>query len=88
MGDGLMDSILATLAFPKPREMMQKDIDTVIRLFVDSVRLMADSGFSGVELHAAHGYLLGESDLHFTQRRYANQVPGGRPVPESQGALG
>ncbi|KAJ5208403.1 hypothetical protein N7449_002782 [Penicillium cf. viridicatum] len=58
MGDSFMDSVITTLAFPKPREMMQKDIDTVIRLFVDSVRLMADSGFSGVELHAAHGYLL------------------------------
>lgn len=59
LGDNFLDSLITSLAFPKPREMTQKDIDTVIRLFVDSARLMADSGFSGVELHAAHGYLLG-----------------------------
>ncbi|KAJ5979540.1 hypothetical protein N7501_002882 [Penicillium viridicatum] len=58
LGAGFLDSLLTSLAFPKPREMTQKDVDTVIRLFVDSARLMADSGFSGVELHAAHGYLL------------------------------
>jgi dihydrodipicolinate synthase/N-acetylneuraminate lyase len=26
----------------------------VIRQFVDTARLMADAGFSGIELHAAH----------------------------------
>jgi 2,4-dienoyl-CoA reductase-like NADH-dependent reductase (Old Yellow Enzyme family) len=39
--------------------MTQADIDLVTRQFVDSARLMADAGFSGVELHGAHGYLIG-----------------------------
>lgn len=54
-----MDWLASVLSFPVPREMTQGDIDTVVRKFVDAARLMADSGFSGVELHGAHGYLLG-----------------------------
>ena len=50
---------MGKLTFPAPREMTQADIDTVTRQFVDAARLMADSGFSGVELHGAHGYLVG-----------------------------
>ncbi|CAG8138418.1 unnamed protein product [Penicillium olsonii] len=58
LGTGLLDSAVTSLAFPKPREMTPKDIERVIRLFVDTARMVADSGFSGIELHAAHGYLL------------------------------
>jgi 2,4-dienoyl-CoA reductase-like NADH-dependent reductase (Old Yellow Enzyme family) len=63
IGTNFLDSVITSLAFPKPREMDQKDINTVIRLFVDSARFIAESGFSGIELHAAHGYLLGEFNL-------------------------
>lgn len=66
IGNSWLDSLITSLAFPKPREMTQKDIDTVTRLFVDTARLMADSGFSGIELHAAHGYLIGEYVLGWT----------------------
>lgn len=59
LGEGYMDWLASVLSFPVPREMTQGDIDTVVRKFVDAARLMADSGFSGVELHGAHGYLLG-----------------------------
>lgn len=61
IGNGLMERMIATLTWSGPREMTRKDIETVIRQFVDTARLMADAGFSGVELHGAHGYLLGES---------------------------
>lgn len=59
LGDGLVQRLLTWLVFPPPREMNQVDIDRVTRQFVDTARLMADSGFSGIELHGAHGYLLG-----------------------------
>ncbi|KAL2850223.1 FMN-linked oxidoreductase [Aspergillus pseudoustus] len=62
IGTNFLDSVITSLAFPKPREMDQKDINTVIRLFVDSARFIAESGFSGIELHAAHGYLLGSAE--------------------------
>ncbi|RAH60334.1 FMN-linked oxidoreductase [Aspergillus piperis CBS 112811] len=58
IGTNFLDSVITSLAFPKPREMDQKDIHNVIHLFVDSARFIAESGFSGIELHAAHGYLL------------------------------
>lgn len=59
IGDGWFECLMGKLTFPAPREMTQADIDTVTRQFVDAARLMADSGFSGVELHGAHGYLVG-----------------------------
>ena len=59
MGDSLVQRLLSWLVFPPPREMTQGDIDRVTRQFVDAARLMADSGFSGIELHGAHGYLIG-----------------------------
>ncbi|OOF92392.1 hypothetical protein ASPCADRAFT_8673 [Aspergillus carbonarius ITEM 5010] len=58
MGDSLVQRLLSWLVFPPPREMTQGDIDRVTRQFVDAARLMADSGFSGIELHGAHGYLI------------------------------
>ncbi|KAL2808815.1 hypothetical protein BJX63DRAFT_17169 [Aspergillus granulosus] len=58
MGDSFLQRWMGWFAFPPPREMTQADIDLVTRQFVDSARLMADAGFSGVELHGAHGYLI------------------------------
>ena len=65
IGDGWFECLMGKLTFPAPREMTQADIDTVTRQFVDAARLMADSGFSGVELHGAHGYLVGMDFLSF-----------------------
>lgn len=59
LGDGLLQRFVAALAWTAPREMTRADIERVIRQFVDCARLMADAGFSGVELHGAHGYLIG-----------------------------
>lgn len=61
MGDGIVQRLLGWFVFPAPREMSQADIDAVTRQFVDAARVMADAGFSGVELHGAHGYLIGLS---------------------------
>jgi 2,4-dienoyl-CoA reductase-like NADH-dependent reductase (Old Yellow Enzyme family) len=60
IGDSILAKIIQYLLFPTPREMTQKDIETVTRHFVDCARLMADAGFAGVELHGAHGYLIGK----------------------------
>ncbi|KAL1882369.1 hypothetical protein Plec18167_002785 [Paecilomyces lecythidis] len=58
IGDGLIPSLIRMLVFPTPREMTVKDIERVTRQFVDGARLMADAGFSGIEFHGAHGYLI------------------------------
>jgi 2,4-dienoyl-CoA reductase-like NADH-dependent reductase (Old Yellow Enzyme family) len=65
MGNGLLAKFVRWLVFGAPREMTVEDIKRVIDLFVDTARLMADSGFAGVQLHGAHGYLL--STLIYSQ---------------------
>ena len=46
--------------FAVPREMTEDDIAEVKRRFVKTARLAEQSNFSGVEIHAAHGYLLSQ----------------------------
>ncbi|KAL4863751.1 hypothetical protein BDV12DRAFT_177187 [Aspergillus spectabilis] len=58
LGDGFVQRWLSWFVFPPPREMTQADIELVTHQFVDTARLMADAGFSGIELHGAHGYLI------------------------------
>lgn len=47
-------------AFPVPREMTPADIAEVERRFVNTAVLAERAGFTGVEIHAAHGYLLSQ----------------------------
>ncbi|KNX78003.1 2,4-dienoyl-CoA reductase [Pseudomonas sp. 250J] len=46
--------------FSTPRAMPAEVIDEVIRRFANSARLAEQAGFSGVQIHAAHGYLLSQ----------------------------
>jgi 2,4-dienoyl-CoA reductase-like NADH-dependent reductase (Old Yellow Enzyme family) len=46
--------------FPVPREMTTADIAEVQRRFVTTAVLAERAGFTGVEIHAAHGYLLSQ----------------------------
>lgn len=46
--------------FPVPREMTPADIAQVERRFVNTAVLAECAGFTGVEIHAAHGYLLSQ----------------------------
>lgn len=46
--------------FGKPRSMDEADIVDVISRFVRSAELVKEAGFSGVQIHCAHGYLLSQ----------------------------
>jgi 2,4-dienoyl-CoA reductase-like NADH-dependent reductase (Old Yellow Enzyme family) len=46
--------------FAMPREMSVADIEEVRRRFVTTARLAERAGFTGVQIHAAHGYLLSQ----------------------------
>ena len=46
--------------FRLPRAMDDKDIADVTRRFITTSRLAERAGFHGVEIHAAHGYLLSQ----------------------------
>lgn len=46
--------------FGRPIAMLQADIDDVIRRFGHGARVARETGFTGVQIHAAHGYLLSQ----------------------------
>lgn len=46
--------------FAPPRAMTEADIQRVIGQFADTAALAEKAGFDGVEIHAAHGYLLSQ----------------------------
>ncbi|KAJ5387012.1 Aldolase-type TIM barrel [Penicillium cosmopolitanum] len=58
VGDSWLECFIGAVAWTKPRAMSTAEVQGVISQFVDTARLMADAGFSGIELHGAHGYLI------------------------------
>lgn len=49
--------VLQRVLFGTPKEMTLVDIDEVVEMFVNCAKMAFITGFKGVELHAAHGYL-------------------------------
>ncbi|KAJ0139673.1 NADH oxidase, partial [Colletotrichum tanaceti] len=60
LGAGLIPRLLGALLFGTPRAMTAAEIDDVVRRFAQTAKLASDAGFAGVEIHAAHGYLLAQ----------------------------
>ncbi|KAL4807986.1 hypothetical protein BDV18DRAFT_134085 [Aspergillus unguis] len=60
IGSGLTASVVREIVFGTPKAMSRSDIDLVISQFVNCARILAQCGFSGIEIHAAHGYLLSQ----------------------------
>ncbi|CAJ1494371.1 NADH:flavin oxidoreductase/NADH oxidase family protein [[Mycobacterium] kokjensenii] len=46
--------------FRTPRALTAAEINGLITRFADSARILVDAGFDGVEIHAAHGYLISQ----------------------------
>ncbi|BCL31766.1 2,4-dienoyl-CoA reductase [Streptomyces aurantiacus] len=55
--------------YPTPKPMTVADIDEVIGQFATTAVLAQDAGFGGVEIHAAHGYLLSQFLSPLVNRR-------------------
>ncbi|WP_392888560.1 NADH:flavin oxidoreductase/NADH oxidase family protein [Pseudomonas migulae] len=55
--------------FAEPRPMSEGDISDVISRFATSAALAEKAGFTGVQIHAAHGYLLSQFLSPLTNRR-------------------
>lgn len=54
---------------PAPKEMTEADIRRVVRCFADAAVRARKSGFDGVEIHSAHGYLLNQFYSPLTNHR-------------------
>lgn len=46
--------------FGKPKSMSQEDIESVIAGFRKAAKITQASGFTGIQIHSAHGYLLSQ----------------------------
>jgi 2,4-dienoyl-CoA reductase-like NADH-dependent reductase (Old Yellow Enzyme family) len=46
--------------FARPRALAASEIDTLVERFATAAAVAKDTGFAGVELHAAHGYLVSQ----------------------------
>jgi len=55
--------------FGKPRSMAEADIENVIRGFRRAAKIAKTSGFTGIQIHSAHGYLLSQFLSPITNRR-------------------
>lgn len=60
LGSNPVAWIARSLIFGTPREMSLDDIKYAIKKFAEAAEFVHKMGFSGVELHAAHGYLLAQ----------------------------
>ncbi|KAH9932990.1 uncharacterized protein B0H18DRAFT_870886 [Fomitopsis serialis] len=65
----LLSRLVHTVFFQTPRPMSLSDISDVVESFVRGAELAVASGFDGVQLHAAHGYLISQFMSPKTNRR-------------------
>lgn len=57
------------LPYEEPKEMTHEDIYITIRDYVCAAKNALKAGFDGIEIHAAHGYLIDQFHSPFTNKR-------------------
>ncbi|WP_085821935.1 NADH:flavin oxidoreductase/NADH oxidase family protein [Ruegeria meonggei] len=55
--------------FGKPKAMTPDDIEDAIRRYANTARIACQAGFDGVQIHAAHGYLVSQFLSPITNQR-------------------
>jgi len=56
-------------SFAKPKPMTLDDIEDAIERYVTTSTILKESGFTGIQIHAAHGYLISQFLSPITNRR-------------------
>ncbi|MFI0447818.1 NADH:flavin oxidoreductase/NADH oxidase family protein [Actinomadura sp. 6N118] len=64
-------------AFARPRELTHAEIEGLVARFATTARIALLAGFTGVQIHAAHGYLISQFLSPLTNRR--DDAWGGDP---------
>jgi 2,4-dienoyl-CoA reductase-like NADH-dependent reductase (Old Yellow Enzyme family) len=59
IGSGPVAWMARGLVFGTPKEMTTQDVKDVIGGFVNAAKVVQEAGFNGMQLHGAHGYLIG-----------------------------
>lgn len=60
LGKNIITRIISALVFGTPRELTEEEIKGVVQRFANGAKLASEAGFSGVQIHGAHGYLLAQ----------------------------
>lgn len=55
--------------FKPPQEMTEDKIEEIIERFIETARLAEQAGFTGVEVHSVHGYLISQFLSPLTNKR-------------------
>jgi len=55
--------------FKKPRELKNEEIIEIIDRFANTASILKEAGFTGVQIHAAHGYLISQFLSSLTNHR-------------------
>ncbi|KAF2030425.1 FMN-linked oxidoreductase [Setomelanomma holmii] len=58
LGENLASRVVQKVVFGTPREMTVEEINDLVKRFADAAKFLSEMGVDGIELHAAHGYLL------------------------------
>ena len=55
--------------FKRPKELSGDEIEGIIERFGDTASILKDAGFTGIQIHGAHGYLISQFLSPLTNRR-------------------
>nr|GAT61187.1 FMN-linked oxidoreductase [Mycena chlorophos] len=75
VGEGVVSRAVHAFMFQTPLRMRLRDIEKAIAEFVRGAQLAEEAGFDGVELHAAHGYLIAQFLSPKSNKRTGNLGP-------------
>lgn len=82
LGEGVLARVASAVVFGTPKAMSVDEVAEVVRQFAATARVSAEAGFDGVQIHAAHGYLLAQFMSPHTNRR--TDAYGGSPVKRAR----